>query len=143
MSDSHPRYIAKTFHKEADLATGNSNLDGTTGTYVTVHTWTSLANEGKGGLIDSLGFKAAAATTAGMVRVFINDDLKWELIVAAVTPAAATKSAEGFIDETDENYGHDFPFACKPGDVVKVSTEQSEAIKFWMNAGAYSDKESV
>lgn len=141
--DSHPHYIAKSFHKEVDLSVANTNLDGTTGTYATLHTWTALSAEGRGGLLDSIGFKAIVTTTAGMVRVFVNDKLKWELPVAALTPSATQKSAEGFIDETDADYGSDFPFAMKPGDVIKASTEKGEAIKLWGNFGAFSEKESV
>ena len=143
MSDAIPRYIAKTFHAEVDYSTANTNLDGTTGTYATLHTWTSLANEGKGGLIDAIGYKYAASTTAGMFRIFLNDDLLAEIDVAAATVGATVQGASGFIDKTDATYGYLFPLPCKPGDEIKVSTHEGVAGKAWMVAGAYSEKESV
>lgn len=84
------------------ISTANTNRDGT-GTLGTI--FTAGAN---GARVDRIKWKATAATTAGVVRIFIKDTqgtpairLLFEALVTAITPSATIKSAEGEFVRSD------------------------------------------
>lgn len=79
----------------AQISTANTNRDGT-GTIVTVFTAGS-----NGSRIERVVVEATGTTTAGMVRLFINDGsnsrLYYELPIAAVTPSGTTAAANASV----------------------------------------------
>lgn len=87
-----PQYVGTPKNGTAQVTAANTNRDGT-GTVVTVYTAGA-----SGSRIDSLLIKAAATTTAGMVRLYISDGAAKRLIkevpVVAVTPSASTPTWE-------------------------------------------------
>ncbi len=127
-----PRYIRVGVHKTVDFSVANTNLDGTTGTYVTVHTGAT-----EGSVIDVLGYKFTQTTTQGRVRWFIDDRLFIEQDVAAVTPSASQDSAEAFLDKSDATHGAKFPIHLESGSVLKMSTEKGETGKAFAQGGDY------
>ena len=127
---SSPTYAGDVIAATASLTTANTNRDGTTGAYVTAYTFRAAgAVGGKGGRIDAVTCKAAVTTTAGTVRMFINAILVREFAVTAVT-ASATLPAWTIptTDGADANGRVALGIVCAPGDIVKFSTEKSEAI---------------
>lgn len=76
----------------AQVSVANTNLDGTTGTYVDVITGASTGTR-----ISEIVVQAAATTTAGMVRLFITDGITTrmfdEVSIAAATVSASVKGA--------------------------------------------------
>jgi hypothetical protein len=72
------------------VSVANANRDGTTGTYETLVTATSGGTK-----ISEIVTQAAATTTAGMVRLFLNDGttirLFDEISIAAATVSASVK----------------------------------------------------
>jgi hypothetical protein len=101
----------------AQISVANSALTGG-GTVVTVYT--PGAN---GGRIEYIRVKAVAATTAGMVRLFINDGSNtrlWkEISVSAITPSATVQSFEAEFVPTK-------PLVLPSGYTLKASTENGE-----------------
>jgi hypothetical protein len=73
----------------AQVSTANTNRDGT-GTIVTV-----LTAGSSGSRVDDIWVVATGTTTAGVVRLFINDGTNtrlWqELLVAAITPSTTVQ----------------------------------------------------
>jgi len=78
----------------ATLSAGNTNRDGTTGTYVTL--FTAGAD---GSMLDRVTVTATGTTTAGLVRLFLNNGttrrLYEEIAVTAVTPSGTTAAFTG------------------------------------------------
>lgn len=74
------------------ISTANSNLDGT-GTIGTVLTAGVSGSGWKGCLIESVTVKATVNTTAGMVRLFIQDTGSTTKLLAEILVPAVTKSA--------------------------------------------------
>ena len=82
---ANPNYAAAPRHGMVVISTANTNRDGT-GTLGTV-----FSAGTNGSRIDMIAVQAIAATTAGMVRLFMHDGtnarLYREFEVAAVTPS--------------------------------------------------------
>lgn len=74
-------------------ATGNTNVDGTTGTYTTV--MTAGANGSK---IERIRITTVGTTVADKVRLFIGGKLYGEFVFAAVTPSNTVAVAYQDID---------------------------------------------
>jgi hypothetical protein len=135
---SSPQYAGRPVAAVAALTTANTNLDGTTGAYVTAYTFTAAASGGLGGRIDAITAKAKVTTTAGMVRIFVNNSLVREFAVSAVT-ASATVPAWTIptTDGADANGRVAWGRTFKPGDVITASTEKSEAIDVHFEGGEF------
>lgn len=133
-----PQYTDRPISAVAVLSAANTNRDGTTGTYVTAYTFAAAAAGGKGGRIDTLTINATATTTAGVVRMFINNSLVREFLVTAVTPSTTVKvwmipTTEG----ADANGRLALGITCAPGDVVKFSTNNAEAFQVRVEGGEF------
>jgi len=106
----------------ASAATANPNLDGTTGTYVTVYTAGSSATY-KGSSIGTITCKATVNNTPGMIRLFINNGstnyLFHEVVVPSITKTATDNAFEYTI--VFENN-----FDLKAGYIIKASVERAE-----------------
>lgn len=84
-----PNYAATPSMKVGQVATANTNRDGT-GTLVTILTAAS-----GGTRIDAIVLEATGTTTAGVVRLFLYDGtntrLLKELLVSAITPSTSVE----------------------------------------------------
>lgn len=78
-----PIHVQTVKHVAVQLtATGNTNVDGTTGTYTTVYT--APANGAK---IERIQINSVGTTVADKVRLFIGGKLYGEYTFAAATPS--------------------------------------------------------
>lgn len=80
-----PQYVGTPKSPSVTISTANTNRDGATGTYGTVMTAGAT-----GSRIDRIRVNALAATTAGMVRLFVGNALIYEIPVQANTPSGTT-----------------------------------------------------
>jgi hypothetical protein len=95
------------------IATANTNKDGSTGAYATLHTVAAAS----GGFIQKFTIKALTTTTAGLIRIFIDGFLVHEEQVTAITVSA---TQQGFQAIGPWN------LPVESGQVIKCSTEKSE-----------------
>lgn len=78
-----PIFAQTVKHTTAQItATGNTNIDGTTGTYTTIYT--AGANGSK---IERIRINSVGTTVADKVRLFIGGKLYQEVLFAAATPS--------------------------------------------------------
>jgi hypothetical protein len=105
----------------AVVSTANSNLDGTTGTYVDVITGAS-----GGTLIKTITIKAQGNTTDGMVRLFVYNGTSTKILTEVSVPAI-TKSAT---DPTFEAVLH-LDYMLKSGGKIKASTQNGESFNIF------------
>jgi hypothetical protein len=122
------QYTASTL--AVTIATANSNLDGTTGTYGTLIT----ANASLNGLfIKNIWIKATTNTSQGMIRIFVGDSRGPKLIkeveVPAVVKSASSPAFEAIVPMN---------FVLKPNYVVIVSTEVANTFNVFADAQDYS-----
>jgi hypothetical protein len=93
---STPAFAATPKAALAQVSAANTNRDGT-GTIVTV-----LTAGANGTRIERVKVKAVGATTAGMIRLYLNDGtntrLLEEALVAAVTPSGIVETFEAEFD---------------------------------------------
>jgi hypothetical protein len=110
------------------FSTANTVRDGT-GTLGTL--FTAGAN---GAFFKSFRYQAEVATSAGVIRLFIqaagagNNELKRELLVGAVTPSTVLEAASG-------EWVPPSGIVLGAGDVVKVGTEIGQAFSAWLDGG--------
>jgi hypothetical protein len=111
------------------LTTANPNRDGT-GVFGDV----SFDAADNGSRVDQAIIKAAGATTAGMVRLFLVNGakvvLQTEIIVDAVTPTPTNKSFETIVSFPDG-------LIVPKGFSFKASTEKGEAINVTLYGGDF------
>lgn len=121
---SVPSYAATPRCAIAQVSVANTNLNGT-GTIATVFTAGS-----NGSRVDAIDLKATVTTTAGMVRLFINDGtnsrLLTEVPVLAVTPSATQPAWEAQLNQNGLN--QIFPVILPNGYSLRASTENAETI---------------
>lgn len=110
-----PQYVGVPKSASVAISTANTNRDGVTGVYGTLHTAGA-----SGSRFDRVRVNATGTTTAGMVRFFVGTALVYELPVMAVTPSTTTPA-----------WGVDVDFekglTLGAGIVLKVSTDKAEA----------------
>jgi hypothetical protein len=113
------------------ISTANANRDGngTLGTVVTGGAY--------GTRISRITIKAQVTTTAGMVRLFIEDSMGskflWkEILVTAITASATVAAFESIIDLTD-----DYALVLPVNYILKASTEKAELFSITVNGGSY------
>lgn len=124
-----PRYPEAPQVWQVQVSTANANRDGTTGTYGTL-----LTGGTNGTLVEMIRYQASVTTTAGAIRLFIDDGANvrmiHEMIVTAVTVGAAVAG------DSDE-WVPTKPLVIPSGWIIKVSTENAEAINVFAFGGEY------
>lgn len=124
-----PAYASTPRLGTAQLSVANTARDGS-GTLVTP--FVAGAN---GSRVEAITVYALGTTTAGMVRIFVNDGtvsrLWTEIGVSAITPSAAV-AAFG-VTFTVDNYVLVLP----PGYSIKASTEKGELINVFVVGGDF------
>jgi hypothetical protein len=121
----------------ANVVVANPNRDGT-GTLVDV-----FIAGASGSRVDKVGFQAAATTTAGMIRWFLNDGTNTRLIleqaVSAVTGSATLPETLGSSPALELANGVSgvFPMILPSGWRIKASTEKAESINVWAQGGDF------
>lgn len=127
-ANSVPRFIELPIAGTAQISTANSNRDGT-GTMATVVTGTKC-----GTLIRSVRVVATGTTTAGMVRLFLDDGSSvrlWkELTVSAVTASATVAAYE-------KEFEPGGTFILPDSVSIKAATEKSETFNVFVFGGDY------
>lgn len=100
------------------VATANSNLDGT-GTLGTV-----LTGASNGTNIQSVTVKSIVSTSAGMIRLFINNGVA-NYLYSEIPVPAVTKSSTAHSYSAREIFGGN-DFALQSGHILKASTQVGE-----------------
>lgn len=137
---SSPQFTLDPISASVAISTANTNRDGT-GTLGTAYTARSTAHGGKGARIDAITIQATSTTTAGMVRLFVDDGtarLVREIAVSALTPSGTVKAftiptTEG----ADVNGRLALGLILKPGDILKASTHNAEAFVVRVEGGEF------
>lgn len=110
------------------FATANTGRDGT-GTLGTL--FTAGTN---GAFFKGFRYQAEGTTTAGVIRIFIqaagagNNELKREMIVAAITPSTT-------VEATSAEWYPSGGIVLAANDVVKVGTHIAETFSAWLEGG--------
>lgn len=112
---SNPQYVGTPKCPTVTVSTANTNRDGATGVYGTLMTAGAA-----GSRIDRIRVNALAATTAGMVRLFVGNALIHEQPVVAVTPSGTNPSWAADIV-------FDSGLILAATTVLKVSTNNAES----------------
>ena len=116
----------------ARIATANTNRDGT-GTLGTV-----ITGSGNGTRVDRIRIMATGTTTAGMVRLFIDDTTNirlWrEVAVSALTPSATVQVFAAEVTTPDSNS----PLLVLPSTyILKAGTHNAEQFDVIAHGGDY------
>lgn len=120
---STAQYIGTPKSSTVSIATANTNLDGTTGTYGTL-----ITAGASGSRIDSIQIKATGTTTAGMIRFFVSNSLVREIPVVAITPSASVPSFNFVVN-------FDTPLILGASVVLTCSTQIAETFKITITNG--------
>ena len=130
---SNPSYAATPKCGLGQVSVANTARDGT-GTLATV--FTAGAN---GSRIDAIGLKAIAATTAGMIRLFIHDGVTARLLtevpVVAVTPSATVPAWE--VQLNANTMTQVLPITLPTGYSLRASTEKGETFNLLATGGDF------
>lgn len=104
------------------VATANSNRDGSTGTYSS-----SVAAGSNGSLVDYILFRGTVTSTAGSIRIFYSADnsTNWRL-VGEVSTAAVTPSGTVLSDVVIWTPPGGVPFNLPASSGIKFCTANSE-----------------
>lgn len=129
-ANKHPIHINVPIAATVQISTANTNRDGT-GTLGTVVT---AANDGT--RIEKITIKATGTTTAGMVRLFIdnltNVRLWKEVTIDAITPSGTVEAFSKVI----ELFGDD-ALDLPSGYILKAGTHNAEAFNVIAEGGNY------
>lgn len=129
----NPAFAATPRCALAQVVTANAARDGS-GTVVTVFTAGA-----SGSRIDAISVKAVGVTTAGMVRLFINDGTNTRLLtevpVRAKTPAATLPAEETHLSLG--NLSQILPLILPTGYSLVASTEKTETFNILAFGGNY------
>lgn len=135
-----PNFAASPVSALAQLTVANTNRDGT-GTLVTVLTGPAASGSNTGGArVEEIVFTATATTTAGMIRLFINDGTNtrlWrEVPVTAITPSGTTAT---WTSTMRNDTRPDLPLLTLPvGYSLRASTHNAETFNVIVtNGGAW------
>lgn len=133
-----PTYTQDPISASVAISTANTNRDGTTGTYGTIYTARAQANGGKGCRIDAIEIVATGTTTAGMVRLFVNNMLIREFAISALTPSGSVKAYTiPTSDGADVNGLLSLGLVMQPGDILKASTHNAETFQVRVQGGEF------
>lgn len=126
-----PQFAAAPHVSAAQLSVANTGRDGT-GTVPVVMTAAA-----SGTRIRAIHVKAVAATTAGMVRLFLHDGTNFhlwkEVPVSAVTPGASTETFS--LSMTEVTNPELLPLTMPSGWSLRAATEKAEAIRVIAEGG--------
>lgn len=129
-ANKHPIHINVPIVATVQIATANTNRDGT-GTLGTVLTG---ANDGT--RIEKITIKATGTTTAGMVRLFIdnltNVRMYKEISVTAITPSGTVEAFSAVL----ELFGDD-ALDLPSGYILKAGTHNAETFNIVAEGGNY------
>lgn len=127
-ANTTPQFIATGIISQAQVNAANTNRDGS-GTLVTIATGGTA-----GTLLQLVRVVAEVTTTAGMVRLFINNTSDtWlfdELDVPAVTVSATQRAWSGEIEPTT-------PLILPAGYLLRASTHNAETFTVFAIGGDY------
>lgn len=133
MADN-PQYTASPRLEVSKLSVANTALDGT-GTLVSAF----AAGATKGSRIDMLTLKALGTTTAGMIRLFVDNgtgaQLIYEIQVVASTPGGSAPAFSYRMLPTDTD--SILPLVLPVGSTLKASTQNAEAINIAVMGGDF------
>ena len=126
---TQPIFTRSALLGKAAVTVANANLDGT-GTLATV-----VTGDAEGTRIDLIRLNAIVTTTAGMIRLFLDDGVNVRLLkeipVTAITPAAAV---EAFSAEWRPSEPIVLPDASWE---LQAATENAEAINVFAFGGHF------
>ena len=105
------------------ISTANTNRDGVTGTYGTLYTAGA-----SGGRIDRLNITATSTTTAGMIRLFVDNALIQEIPVLAITPSGTQPAFSVNVD-------FDKGLILEAASVVTANTHNAESFNLTIISG--------
>lgn len=132
---ANPQYASTPLIGIATISTANTALNGT-GVAPTVLTAGSA-----GSRIDSIEVQATGATTAGMVRFFIDNGTTSYLIaevpVVACTPSASVPAFSTTITASGVSSVMPLPLVIPSGYSLKASTEKSESFNIIAFGGSF------
>lgn len=111
-------------------ATGNTNVDGTTGTYTTV-----LTAGANGSKIERIRIVSVGTTVADKVRLFIGGKLFKEVLFAAATPSNTVTNLEVEIDCSQA--GNAIYLAASTAMIANVNTGTSSLFNVHVFYGDY------
>ncbi len=123
---STAQYVATPKNGSAQVATANTNRDGT-GTLATVFTAGTT-----GSRIDSILIQATATTTSGMIRFFESIDsgttkrLVGEVAVTAATPSATVAAFSAYIGNGDSSGFMKRGLVLQANAILYASTHNAE-----------------
>lgn len=113
------------------ISTANTNRDGTTGTRVTILTSGTLGTR-----VDNIRINAVGTTTAGMVRLWLNDTttafLLDEVPVTAITPSGTVEAWTTTLTYTGASV-----LLMKPGWLLQASTHNAESFHVIASGGDF------
>lgn len=141
-----PEYVSLVISALARLTAADTARDAPTTAVVTAYTFraATAAAGGKGGRIDTINITATAATTAGVVRMFVSHDggttkrLVREFLVSAITPSASVKPWQiPTADGADVNGRLPFGMLFAPGDIIYFTTNNAEAFNVHIEGGEF------
>lgn len=117
------QYTSTPKSSTVNIATANTNRDGVTGTYGTLHTAGA-----SGGRIDQINITATSTTTAGMVRLFVDNALVKEVPVIAITPSGTQPAFSVNVD-------FDNGLILEAASVVTANTHNAESFNLTVTNG--------
>lgn len=127
-ANTTPRFTETGVLAKGQVTVANANLDGT-GTLVTL-----VTGGVNGTLLELIRVKATVTTTAGMIRLFVDDGsnvrLIKEITVAAITIGASTAAYEAEYVPTGN-------MVLPATHILKASTEKAEAMNVFVQGGDY------
>lgn len=130
---SSAQYVATPKIGLGQVSTANTNRDGT-GTIATVFSAGS-----SGSRIDAINIKAVSTTTAGMIRLFINDGTNTRLItevpVQAITPSATVPAWE--VNLNTNSFSQVLPIIIPNGYSLTASTHNAETFNVNASGGDF------
>lgn len=128
-ANTNPKFIERGVIGMTQVSTANPNRDGT-GALSTL-----ITGGANGTLIDLVRVRATGATTAGMIRLFIDDGtntrLFQEITVSAITPSGTIPAFSAEWTPTTT------PFILPSNWSIKVSTENAETFNVFAIGGDY------
>ncbi|MBT8200074.1 MAG: hypothetical protein KJO36_06120 [Acidimicrobiia bacterium] len=118
MASTQPTFASSVVHAVGQVSTANANRDGT-GTITTVYT---VDNSG-GAIVDLVRVVATGTTTAGMVRIYLNDGSNTRM-VKEITVDAVT--ASGTVPADSSAWVPIGDLILEDAHSIRASTENAE-----------------
>lgn len=123
-TNTQPIFGGTPISATGTVSVANANRDGTTGTYATVYTAGA-----DGAILTSVIIKAIVTTTAGLVRLFVDNECIWEEPITALTVSATQFAFEANIGRL---------IILAPNAVLTANTEKAETFKITVQGFSYT-----